>query len=163
MIFISYTKVSERRKDEHMKILVIHGPNLNLLGIREKHIYGEQNLQFINEKLQQKAEDLNVTLDIFQSNHEGEIVDKLHEAIGKVQAILLNPGAYTHYSYAIRDAVAGISIPTIEVHLSNVYSREDFRKQSVIAPVCVGQISGFSYQSYILGLRAAVAVAKNGL
>jgi len=138
-----------------MKVWVIHGPNLNLLGIREKNIYGEKDLNFINGEIQKEAASLGMDVEIFQSNHEGEIIDTLHRAVGKADGIIINPGAYTHYSYAIRDAIAGIGIPTIEVHISNIHRREEFRKQSVTAPVCVGQISGFSYYSYLLALQAA--------
>lgn len=137
-----------------MKILVIHGPNLNLLGIREKDIYGKHDLTFVNEYIRQEAEILGLQVEIFQSNHEGEIIDRLHHAIGKVDGIIMNPGALTHYSYAIADAIGGISIPTIEVHLSNIHGREEFRRKSVIAPVCIGQISGFAHVSYALALRA---------
>ena len=140
-----------------MKILVIHGPNLNLLGSRENQIYGIQTLDFINSKIIEEAIKLHVDIEAYQSNYEGGIIDKLQEAmINSVDYIILNPGAYTHYSYAIRDTVAAINIPTIEVHLSNIHSREEFRKTSVIAPVCKGQISGFSYHSYLLALKYAV-------
>jgi 3-dehydroquinate dehydratase-2 len=143
------------------KILVIHGPNLNLLGQREKDIYGQTTLDEINAALTEVAQRHDVTLDIHQSNHEGEIVD----AIGKVKenqvsAILINPAAFTHTSIAIRDAIAAVDIPAIEVHLSNIYSREDFRHTSLIAPVCHGQISGFGVDSYILGLRATINLIK---
>ncbi|WZL73138.1 type II 3-dehydroquinate dehydratase [Clostridiaceae bacterium 35-E11] len=141
-----------------MKILVIHGPNLNLLGLREKSVYGEKDIDFVNREIQKEAEKLKIGVEIFQSNHEGVIIDKIHEVIGKIDCIIINPGAYTHYSYAIRDAVAAVNIPTIEVHLSNIHGREEFRSKSVIAPACVGQISGFSYQSYLLALRAAIAI-----
>ena len=139
-----------------MKILVIHGPNLNLLGIRETNIYGMLDFNSINEKILQEAEALDVRVEVFQSNHEGAIIDKLQEAMGKVDAVVINPGAFTHYSYAIRDAIAAVNIPAIEVHLSNIHTREEFRQKSVIAAVCIGQISGFSYHSYLLGLKAAV-------
>ncbi len=139
-----------------MKILVIHGPNLNLLGIRETNIYGILDFNSINEKILQEAEALDVMVEVFQSNHEGAIIDKLQDVMGKVDAVVINPGAFTHYSYAIRDAIAAVNIPAIEVHLSNIYTREEFRQKSVIAPVCIGQISGFSYHSYLLGLKAAV-------
>ncbi len=138
-----------------MKVLVIHGPNLNLLGFREKNIYGKKDLDFVNDSIQKEADSLGIDVEIFQSNYEGAIIDILHDAIGKKDWIIINPGAYTHYSYAIRDAIAGISIPTIEVHISNIYQREEFRQKSVIAPVCVGQIAGFSYKSYLLALKAA--------
>jgi len=139
------------------KILVIHGPNLNLLGQREKDIYGQTTLNEINAALTEVANGHDAVLDVLQSNHEGEIVD----AIGKVKenqigAILINPAAYTHTSVAIRDAISAVDIPAIEVHLSNIYAREDFRHTSLIAPVCRGQISGFGIDSYILGLRATL-------
>lgn len=136
-----------------MKVLVIHGPNLNLLGSREKSIYGENTLDFINSELEKDAVNHAAEIECFQSNHEGEIIDKIHSARDNFNYIIINPGAYTHYSYAIRDAVAAVEIPTIEVHLSNVHRREEFRSQSVIAPVCIGQIAGFSYNSYLLALN----------
>lgn len=137
------------------KVIIINGPNLNLLGTREKDVYGTETLEEIAKKVLVEGERLNVDVDFVQSNHEGEIIDKIHEARGKYDAIIINPGAYTHYSIAIRDAVKGVEIPTIEIHLSNVHAREEFRSKSVIAPVCVGQISGFGSASYILGLNAA--------
>ena len=139
-----------------MKILVIHGPNLNLLGNRENHVYGDHTLNFINERIKSKALELQVEVDFFQSNHEGEIIDRLHDAVGVTDFIIINPGAFTHYSYAIRDAISAVKIPTIEVHLSNIHAREEFRSKSVIAPVCKGQISGLSYDSYLLALYYAV-------
>jgi 3-dehydroquinate dehydratase-2 len=138
------------------KVLVINGPNLNLLGTREKDIYGSKTLQDIAQKMNNEAQNLNVDMSFIQSNHEGEIIDKIHEAKGKFDVIIINPGAYTHYSIAIRDAIKAVEIPTIEIHLSNIHSREEFRAKSVIAPVCSGQISGFGSNSYILGLQAAV-------
>jgi 3-dehydroquinate dehydratase-2 len=139
-----------------MNILVLHGPNLNLLGIRETGIYGKTSLPEVNQALTSLGISLGVTLEIHQSNHEGELVDWIHQAYGKKQGLLINPGAYTHTSIALRDAIAGVGIPTVEVHLSNVYSRESFRHHSYIAPVAIGQISGFGVQSYLLGLRALV-------
>ncbi|MDJ0553787.1 MAG: type II 3-dehydroquinate dehydratase [Microcoleaceae cyanobacterium MO_207.B10] len=137
-------------------ILVLHGPNLNLLGLREPGIYGSLTLDNINGLLEQEAEALKVKVSIIQSNHEGVLVDTIHLAGGQHQGILINAGAYTHTSVAIRDAIAGVNIPTVEVHLSNIYRREEFRHHSFIAPVAVGQISGFGPQSYILGLKAIV-------
>lgn len=139
------------------KILVIHGPNLNLLGQREKDIYGKTTLAEINSQLQVVAKGKGVQLKIVQSNHEGEIVD----AIGKakksgVAAIVINPAAYTHTSVAIRDALLAVELPTIEVHLSNIYKREEFRHKSLVAPVSYGQITGFGVDSYVLGLQAAI-------
>ncbi|WP_304066006.1 type II 3-dehydroquinate dehydratase [Megamonas hypermegale] len=137
-------------------ILVIHGPNLNLLGTREPEIYGSITMQDINDDLQKQADEAGVHIDFFQSNHEGEIIDKLHEARGRYDYIILNAGAYTHYSIAIRDALAAIEIPTIEVHISNIHQREEFRHHSVIAPVVVGQICGFGLESYKAALYVAV-------
>lgn len=137
-------------------ILVIHGPNLNLLGTREPEIYGSMNMQDINDDLQKQADEAGVHIDFFQSNHEGEIIDKLHEARGRYDYIILNAGAYTHYSIAIRDALAAIEIPTIEVHISNIHQREEFRHHSVIAPVVIGQICGFGLESYKAALYVAV-------
>ena len=131
-----------------MKILIINGPNLNRLGLREPDVYGKETLQQINDKLTEYSR--NIDIDFFQSNHEGELVDRLQKAMDKYQGIILNAGAVTHYSYALRDAIASIPVPVIEVHLSNIHSREDFRKQSVIAPVCAGSISGFGKYSYFL-------------
>ena len=139
-----------------LSILVLHGPNLNLLGQREPGIYGSLTLHDINRLLEKQAQDLAVNIDFFQSNHEGALVDKIHSAWGQHQGILINPGAYTHTIIALRDAIAGINIPTVEVHLSNIHGREQFRHHSYIAPVAVGQISGFGAQSYILGLQALV-------
>ncbi len=141
------------------KILVIHGPNLNLLGTREKDIYGQITLAEINQQLQKKARTQEVELEIFQSNHEGEIVDIIQKAKNnQVGAILINPAGYTHTSVAIRDAILAVGIPTVEVHLSNIHSREDFRHTSLIAPVAKGQVSGFGANSYYLGLDAALSL-----
>jgi len=137
------------------KILIINGPNLNLLGTREKEVYGTETLDDIAKKVAEEAAKLNVNIEFFQSNHEGDIIDKIHAARGNTDAIIINPGAYTHYSIAIRDAIKAVEIPTIEIHLSNIHAREEFRSHSVIAPVCVGQICGFGSNSYILGLNAA--------
>ncbi len=139
------------------KILVIHGPNLDLLGSRERKVYGDITLPEINKALEDLARKQNVALSIMQSNHEGEIVGTIGKAPQEnIDAIVINPAAYTHTSIAIRDAVAAINIPTIEVHLSNIYAREDFRHNSLIAPVAQGQISGFGVNSYLLGLQAAI-------
>jgi len=135
-------------------ILVLHGPNLNMLGIREPGVYGNTGLPAINEKLQKLADKLSFTLDIFQSNHEGELIDRIHGAFGVKDGILINPGAFTHYSYAIRDALSAVSLPIVEVHLSNIHKRESFRHVSVTAPVVIGQIAGFGPYSYELGLLA---------
>lgn len=136
------------------KILLIQGPNLNLVGIREPGIYGEMTIDDINRKTQEYASGLGLECDVFQSNHEGAIVDKLHEARISYDGVVLNAGAYTHYSIAIRDAISAIKIPVIEVHISNVQAREQFRHESVIAPVCAGGIFGFGFQSYLLGVQA---------
>lgn len=137
------------------KVLVIHGPNLNLLGQREPEIYGTKTLDELNQELAARAAELQLKLETYQSNHEGEIVEKIQQAEGKVDCIIINPAALTHYSVAVRDALAAVDIPTIEVHLSNIYSREDFRHRSVVAPVVRGQISGFGMDSYYLALEAA--------
>lgn len=142
------------------KILVIHGPNLNLLGQREPDVYGKVTIDEINKDLEKTAKAKKVALDIVQSNHEGEIVDLIGKAKGKYDAILINPAAYTHTSVAIRDAISAVDIPTVEVHLSNIYAREEFRHTSLIAPVAHGQVSGFGKASYLLGLEAAIGLLK---
>lgn len=139
-----------------MNILIINGPNLNLLGRREPGVYGDDSLEEIQREILEKAKKMNVEVAFFQSNHEGAIIDALHEAMDSYDGVVLNAGAYTHYSYAIRDAIAAVKIPVVEVHISNVYAREEFRHTSVIAPVCAGSIAGFGKNSYILGLRAVL-------
>lgn len=135
------------------KILVINGPNINMLGIREPGIYGNITLSAIEQELAGLARDLDVELEFFQSNHEGEIVEKIQRCLGKVGGIIINPAAYTHTSVAIRDALSAVSMPAIEVHISNVYSREEFRHNSFTAGVCAGQISGFGIDGYLFALR----------
>lgn len=139
-----------------LSVLVLHGPNLNLLGQREPGIYGRVTLDEINQLLEQEGQSLKTKVSTLQSNHEGALVDAIHSAQGLHQGILINAGAYTHTSVALRDAIAAVNIPTVEVHLSNIYRREEFRHHSYIAPVSVGQISGFGPQSYRLGLHALV-------
>ncbi len=139
-----------------VSILVLHGPNLNLLGKREPDVYGSVTLDEINSLLEQAASFLQVKVSCLQSNHEGELVDQIHKALGLHNGILINAGAYTHTSVAIRDAIAAVNIPTVEVHLSNIYRREEFRHHSYIAPIAIGQISGFGAESYRLGLQALV-------
>ncbi|MHC1698458.1 MAG: type II 3-dehydroquinate dehydratase [Geobacteraceae bacterium] len=139
-----------------MKILVLHGPNLNLLGTREPDVYGTFTLDDITASLMQLAAELGCEISVIQSNSEGTLVDSIQAAKGVFRGILINPAAYTHTSVAIRDAFAAVALPTVEVHLSNIHKREEFRRHSYIAPVAVGQISGFGPDSYLLGLRALV-------
>lgn len=137
-----------------MKILVLNGPNLNLLGEREPNIYGGETLKSINDELNAAGREMGYDMAFFQSNSEGGLIDRLHEARLDCAGVILNAGAYTHYSYALRDAISAVKIPVVEVHLSNVNSRDEFRKTSVIAPVCIGSIAGFGKYSYMLGLYA---------
>ena len=143
-----------------VKILVIHGPNLDLLGNREVDIYGKSDLKSINAAITKKAKSLEADVDFFQSNHEGEIVETIGKARGKFDAIVINPAAYTHTSVAIHDAISAVRIPTVEVHLSNIFAREEFRHKSLVSPVAKGIISGFGVDSYLLGIEAAVALGK---
>ena len=136
------------------KILVVNGPNLNMLGIRKKEIYGVETLETINKKIAALAEQLGVEIEFFQSNSEGALIDKLHSAYAQKDGVILNAGAYTHYSYAIRDAIEAIQLPVVEVHLSNIHARDEFRHRSVIGPICAGSIAGFGTKSYLLALMA---------
>lgn len=144
-----------------LRILILNGPNLNLLGKREPAVYGALSLEEINQKISVLAAELGVEIDLRQSNHEGKLIDLLHSAAADMDAVIFNPGAYTHYSYALRDAVKAIGIPTVEVHLSNIYAREGFRRRSVIAPAAAGQISGFGAAGYLMALRAVVELAPS--
>ena len=141
-----------------MRVLFLNGPNLNLLGTREPEVYGRTTLADIEVKVREKAAQLKVVVDFRQSNQEGELVSWIQEAKGKFQVIVINAAAYTHTSVALRDAISAVGVPTIEIHLSNVHAREEFRHKSLIAPVCKGQISGFGEKSYILALEASVYV-----
>lgn len=138
-------------------ILILHGPNLNLLGTREPEIYSDFTLEAINEEMVSCGRELGVRVRCFQSNNEGELINALHDAREWAAGVVFNPGAYTHTSVALRDAISAIEIPVVEVHLSNVYAREEFRHKSLLAPVCLGKITGFGWRSYLLGLHALVA------
>jgi len=146
---------------QQRQILVLHGPNLNLLGTRERSIYGDLKLEAVNAALKDHATELHSYVECQQFNSEGAIVDAIHQALGSKDGILINAGAYTHTSIAIRDALAGVNLPVVEVHLSNIYQRESFRHHSYIAPIAIGQISGFGLDSYLLGLEALVRYLNN--
>ncbi|RLQ98264.1 type II 3-dehydroquinate dehydratase [Falsibacillus albus] len=147
-----------------IKILLLNGPNLNRLGKREPGVYGHETLANLEEKLVKCGRDQNAIVECFQSNHEGEIIDKLHDSEDQgFSGVILNPGAFTHYSYAIRDAIASITIPVIEVHISNIHAREAFRSQSVTAPVAAGQIAGLGYLGYELALNALIKTKGEGI
>ena len=145
---------------DNLSILVLNGPNLNMLGQREPGIYGAESLNDINLSLKEHGANLGADLSFLQSNHEGVLVDAIQDCLGKHQGLLINAGAYTHTSVAIRDAIAAVAIPTVEVHLSNIYRREEFRHHSYIAPLAIGQISGFGANSYLLGLQALVSYLR---
>lgn len=144
-----------------MRVLYLNGPNLNMLGVREPAVYGKTTLEDIELQIKERASQSGIEIEFRQSNHEGELVDWVHQARGTSDAIVLNAGAYTHTSIALRDAISSAGVPTVEVHLSNVYSREEFRHKSHIAPVCVGVICGFGMGSYLLALEAVAQYTKN--
>ncbi len=143
-----------------IKILLIHGPNLNLLGKREPAIYGSSGLDEINQRLKKLAEERRAELRVFQSNSEGALIDAIHDAGNWADGIVINPGAYGHYSYAIRDALAAVRLPAIEVHLSNIYAREEFRYKSVVSPVVLGSICGLGWRSYACGVQALISILE---
>ncbi len=143
-----------------MKILILHGPNLNLLGTREPEVYGSMTLNDINEKIIALGKELGAEITCLQSNHEGALIDALHDARTWASGVVFNPGGYTHTSVALRDAISAIVIPVIEVHLSNVYAREKFRHTSFVSAVCKGKVSGFGWRSYELGLRGLIDIIK---
>ena len=144
-----------------IKILLIHGPNLNLLGVREPKIYGVASLEEINERMQRIAAESGAELHVLQSNSEGALIDAIQEADNWADGIVINPGAYTHYSYAIRDALSAVSLPAIEVHLSNIYAREEFRRISVLSAVVAGCVSGLGWRSYECGIRALIGILQD--
>ncbi len=143
-----------------MKILIINGPNINMLGIREKNIYGVNDYNSLVEKIKKEASELNCQVDFFQSNIEGEIITSIQKALGVYDGIIINPAAYTHYSIGILDALKSVNIPAIEVHISNIHQREDFRKKSVTVEGCIGQISGLGFEGYTLALRGLINLLK---
>jgi len=151
MKFLYYNNCKEGKK---MKLLVINGPNLNMLGIREPEKYGKSTLSDIEKELYAYSFELGIDIETFQSNTEGEIIDKIQQALGKFDGMLINAGGYTHTSVAIRDAISSVNLPCVEVHMTNIHAREEFRQKSLIAPVCIGQISGLGQNSYKLGLKA---------
>jgi 3-dehydroquinate dehydratase-2 len=147
--------------EQQVRVLILHGPTLKLLGQREPGVYGRLTLAEIDERLHAHAAQAGIELRTFQSNHEGALIDAVHQAAGWADGLVINPGAFTHYSYALRDAIAAVRLPTVEVHLSNIQAREPFRRTSVIAPVCLGQISGFGWRSYVLGLEAVTSYERD--
>lgn len=142
------------------KILVVNGPNLNLLGKREPQVYGTSSLDKLNKRLEQMATELNTELVFFQSNHEGELIDFIHREAPNADGLVINPGALTHYSYALRDAISAVDIEAVEVHMSNIYGREEFRRKSVIAPVCQGTLAGFGFYGYAMALSYFADTSK---
>lgn len=138
------------------KYLILNGPNLNMLGVREPGVYGKETLETVSQKITDKAKSLGVAVDFYQSNIEGELINAIHAAMGVYDGIVINPGAFTHYSYAIRDALASVPVPAVEIHISNVHKREEFRHKSITAPVCVGQICGLGTDGYLYALEALV-------
>ena len=143
-----------------MKILVINGPNINMLGIREKNIYGNNDYNSLVEKIKKEANELNCQVDFFQSNIEGEIITSIQKAFGVYDGIIINPAAYTHYSIGILDALKSVNIPAIEIHISNIHQREDFRKKSITVEGCIGQISGLGFEGYTLALRGLINLIR---
>jgi len=143
-----------------IRFLVLHGPNLNLLGVREPEVYGRISFDDLNRRIKDRARDLGIEARILQSNSEGELIDAIHDALSWADGIIINPGAYTHYSYAIRDALAAVRLPCVEVHISNVHARDDFRQRSVVAPVVTGQVIGFGGSGYVLALEALKALVE---
>ncbi len=143
------------------KILFLLGPNLNMVGIRDTGTYGTETAESINKDVSTWADELGVELEIYQSNHEGDLIDKIHAAYGEKDGIMINAGALTHYSYALMDAISSVHIPTVETHMSNIGAREEFRRKSVISPVCIGTIAGFGKNSYYLGLKALLMHFEN--
>jgi 3-dehydroquinate dehydratase-2 len=143
-----------------IKFCVIHGPNINLLGVREVEVYGQSTFDDMNKRIKDRAKTMDIEARIFQSNSEGEIIDAIHDALHWADALIINPGAYTHYSYAIRDAIAAVRLPCVEVHLTNLQARDEFRKHSVVAAVCAGSIVGFGATSYLLALDAAKTLVE---
>ena len=146
----------------NLRVLLLNGPNLNLLGQREPDVYGTMTFEELNKRVRDYAKEIGIELKLLQSNHEGVLIDAIHDAADWADAIVINPGAYTHYSYAIADALKAVRLPAIEVHLSNVQARDEFRRTSVVAPVTVGQIAGFGAMSYLLALQAAKAIVQQG-
>jgi len=161
-VILGIRQLIHQEVSEVTTVLVLNGPNLNMLGVREPGVYGTMTLAEIEARLASLASEADVSIDFFQSNHEGALIDRIQAAYGQTDGILINPGAYTHYSYALRDAIAGCGIPTVEVHMSNIHKREAFRHQSVIAPVAVGQIAGFGDKSYDLGFSALLEHIRQG-